>query len=138
MSQINSATIAALKAATLQVARPASSEANFDSPIVMSLVAPTIPGGHKQKSQFQSTPASENFAEAFVGKITSVEQEKVEIEKEQLVVDQELSRAEQLRLDLITKKKQLENRRNELIAVKDKLAALDKELSEVLKAVSPL
>ena len=115
--QSNSGAIEALKAATRQVVQPAPHDEQYDSP--------------KQKTQ--STPAFENFAEAFIKKITAVEQEKAKIEQEQLVVEQELSRVEKIHTDLSEKKKQLEQRRNELIQVKDKLAALDKEISEALE-----
>lgn len=130
-SKFNPTVIEALKAATRQVVQPESSVANFGSPTVSSVFQTTASGALKQK--IQSRRSSENFAEAFVGKITSVEQAIAEIKQEQLVVDQELSTVEQRQLDLIVKKKQLENRSNELITVKDKLNALDKELSEVLK-----
>ena len=117
-SQSNPGVIEALKAATRQVRQPAPRDEQFDLP--------------KQKPQPMTV--FENFAEAFVKKITSVEQEKVAIEKEQLVVEQELSRVEKLHTDLIEKKKQLETRRNELIKIKDKLTALDKEMSDALKS----
>ncbi len=124
--QSNPGTIEALKAATRQVAE------NLGSATVTSPAAPTARGEPKQKPQLR--PASENFAEAFAEKITSVEQEKIKIEQEQLVVDQELARVENLQSGLTEKKKQLENRRNELIKVKDKLTALDKEMSDALKS----
>lgn len=136
--QSNPGAIEALKAATRQVGQSAAIDENPGSPTVTYTARgdrPTLarpPVGSEPKQKPQSMPASETFAEAFVRKITSVEQEKAEIEKEQLAVDQELNRAEQLRLRLIEKKKQLENRRNELITVKDKLIALDEELSKVL------
>ena len=134
--------IAALKAATRQVVHPvrggasngvqsAASDEDFSLPIVMSPVAITPHDAPKQK--LQPMQPHESFAESFVRKIASVEQEKGVVEKEQLIVDQELVRAQQLQADLIAKKEQLDNRRNELLAVKDKLITLDKELSEVLK-----
>ena len=129
--QSNQGAIEALKAATRQVVQPASRNGNPDSPIVMNPVADTARGESKQK--LQSMRTHENFAEAFVKKITSVEQEKAKIEQEQLVVDQELARVEKLQSDLTEKKKQLEQRRNELTQVKDKLTALDKEMSEALE-----
>ena len=116
--QFNSGAIDALKAATHQVRQPAPRDEQFDSP--------------KQKPQ--PMPVFENFAEAFIKKITSVEQERDKIEKEQLVVEQELSRVEKIHTDLLEKKKQLENRRNEFIKVNDKLKELDKEMSDALKS----
>ena len=112
--QFNPGAIEALKAATRQVAQLAT-----DNEL-------------KQKSL--SKPVFENFAEAFIKKITSIEQKKAEIEKEQLVVEQELSRVEKIHTDLLEKKKQLENRRNEFIKVNDKLKELDKEMSDALKS----
>lgn len=129
--QSNIGALEALKAATRQVVQPAPRNENPGSPTVMSPVAPTARGGFQQKPQ--SMPASENFAEAFATKITSVEQEKAEIEKEQLVVEQELARVLKLQSGLTEKKKQLENRKGKLINIKDKLTALDKEISEALK-----
>lgn len=114
--QSNPEAIEALKAATRQVVQPTPS--NDENP----------------KQKLESMPASETFAEAFVRKITSVEQEKAKIEKEQLVVEQELARVEKFQSSLTEKKKQLENRKTELIKVKDKLKELDKEMSDVLKS----
>lgn len=114
--QFNLGAIEVLKAATRQVIQPTPNNEN--------------------SGESQSIPASLNFVEAFVGKITSIEQEKAKIEKEQLVIDQELARIEKLQLGLIEKKKQLEQRRNELIQVKNKLITLDKEISEVIKSPS--
>ncbi len=129
--QSNPGAIEALKAATRQVVQPAPRDEHSGSPDHMNPVAPTARGESKQK--LQSMPASANLAEAFVRKITSVEQEKAKIEQEQLVVEQELARVEKLQSGLTEKKKQLENRRGKLINVKDKLTALDREISEVLK-----
>lgn len=129
--QFNPGVIEALKAATRQVVQSAPRNENFGLPAVTSPVAFRAPGESKQKLQSRRPP--ENFAEAFVGKITSVEQATAEIKQEQLIVDQELDRVAKLQSDLIAKKKQLENRSHELITVKDKLSALDKELSEALK-----
>lgn len=53
------------------------------------------------------------FAEEFIQKLVSIEQEKA-------AVDEEMAK--------------LEARRNELIKVKDKLKELDKEMSDVLKS----
>ncbi len=135
--QFNSSAIEALKAATRQVAQPASSsDANFGLPAVTSSAIQTAPGEFnepKHKLQSNQRRAHGNFAEEFVEKITSVEKETAEIAKEQLVVAQELSQVEQRQSDLIAKKKQLADRSMELITVKDKLTALDKELGEVLK-----
>lgn len=129
--KFNPDAVAALKAATRQVVQPAAPNiVNFGSPTA-SLVVKTDPGESKQT--LQPSHPHKNFAEAFVGKITSVEQATAKIEQERLVVEQELDRVEQLQSDLIAKKKQLENRSQELITVKDKLTALDKELSEALK-----
>lgn len=122
--QFNSEAIEALKAATRQVVESAPRNENPGSPTMTSPVADTARGEPKQK--LQSMPASENFAEAFMRKITSVEQE-------QPVVEQELDRIEKLQSDLTEKKQQLENRRNELTKVEDKLKELDKEMSDVLK-----
>lgn len=131
--KFNPDAIAALKAATRQVVQSEPSATNFGSPAMSPVVQTTDHDGKsKQKLQSKAHPPGD-LAEAFVEKITSVEQAIAEIEQEQLVVDQELSRVEQLQSDLIAKKKQLENRSHELITVKDKLTALDKELSEVLK-----
>lgn len=129
--KFNPDAIAALKAATRQVVKPAPSVADFGLPVVNPVVQTSDSGESKQKLQSRRPP--ENFAEAFVQKITSVEQATAEIEQEQIALDQELSRVEQLRSDLIAKKKQLENRSHELIIIKDKLAILDKELTEALK-----
>lgn len=103
--QSNPGAIEALKAATRQVVQPTP--------------------GSEPKQKLESMPASETFADAFVRKITSVEQEKAKIEKEQLVVEQELDRVGKLQSGLIERKKQLDNRRNELTTVKDKLKELD-------------
>jgi predicted transcriptional regulator len=125
--QSNSEAIEALKAATRQVVQPTpSNDENPRSPTAAS-----------RMTHLESMPASKTFTEAFVRKITSVEQEKAKIEKEQLVVEQELARVEKLQLSLTEKKKQLENRTTELIKVKDKLEELDKEMSDVLKFPSP-
>ena len=70
--------------------------------------------------------AHNKFAEEFVQKLASVEQEKA-------AVDEEMAKVEKLWSGLVEKKKTLENRRNELIKVKDKLKELDKEMSNVLK-----
>lgn len=120
--------IEALKAATRQVVQPAPHDEHSGSPTMANPVATR--GEPKQKPQ--SMPAPETFAEAFVRKITSVEQEKAAIEKEQVAVDQEIDRVLKLQTGLTEKKEQLENRRNELIKVKDKLKELDKEMSNVL------
>jgi len=66
------------------------------------------------------------FAEEFVQKLTS-------IEKEKAAVDEEMANVEKLWSSLVEKKKTLENRRNELIKIKDRLKELDKEMSSVLK-----
>ncbi|MBU4466596.1 hypothetical protein KKF47_00845 [Patescibacteria group bacterium] len=154
--QSNPGTIEALKAATRQVRQPAPRDENSGSPaVVTSPVAHMARGELKQKPQSMPAsalsgcllrrsgyegrvgevrPAFENFAEAFIKKITSVEQERDKIEKEQLVVEQELSRVEKIHTDLFEKKKQLENRRNEFIKVNDKLKELDKEMSDALKS----
>lgn len=130
--QSNPGAIEALKAATRQVGQPAPRDEHFGSPTVESPVTHTARGEPKQK--LQSKPAaSANFAEAFVRKITAVEQEKAKIEQEQLVVEQELARVLKLQSGLTEKKQQLEQRRNGLIHVKDKLSALDKEINEMLK-----
>ena len=135
--QSNPGVIEALKAATRQVVHPiggvasnGASNENSGSPAVTNPAAPTARGELKQKPQLR--PASKNFAEAFVEKIMSVEQEKTKIEQEQLVVNQELTRVEKLQSGLFEKKKQLEQRRDELMQVKDKLAALDEEINKVL------
>lgn len=127
----NPGTIEALKAATRQVVQLAPRKENFSSPTVTSPVAAVVVGKPRQKSQPMSY---ENFAEAFVEKITLVEQERAKIEKEQFVVDQELGRLEKIQSDLTEKKKQLETKSYELIKVKDKLKELDKEMSDTLKS----
>lgn len=127
----NPEAIEVLKAATRQVAQPAPRNEYSGSPTETNPAARSEP---KQKPQ--SIPASANFAETFVRKITSIEQEKTKIEKEQLAVQQELDRVQKFQSDLTEKKKQLEQRRNELIQVKDQLTALDKEISEVLNSPS--
>ena len=71
--------------------------------------------------------APNKFAEEFVQKLAS-------IEKEKAAVDEEMAKVENLWSSLAEKKKTLENRRNELIKVKDKLKELDKEMSNVLKS----
>ena len=85
--QSNSEVIEALKAATRQVVHPVKGIAsngvqpaeNFGSPVVVtSPVAHTARGELKQKSQ--STLVSENFAEEFVKKLASIEQEKAEVD----------------------------------------------------------
>lgn len=126
--QSNPGVIEALKAATRQVVQLAPDNEPKQKP--QSTPASVL------SSFGEAKPVFENFAEAFIKKITSVEQEKAKIEQEQLVVDQELSRVEKLQTDLFEKKKQLENRRNELIQVKDKLTALDKEINKLLKSPS--
>ena len=67
----------------------------------------------------------DKFAEEFIQKLASLEQETT-------AVDEEIAKLEKIWLNLAEKKKQLENRRNELIKVKDKLKELDKEISGVL------
>jgi len=67
------------------------------------------------------------FAEEFLQKLAS-------IEKETSAVDEEIAKMEKIWLNLVEKKKQLENRRSELIKVKDKLKELDKEMSSVLES----
>ncbi|MDP3043369.1 MAG: hypothetical protein Q8N21_03125 [bacterium] len=76
-----------------------------------------------------SNGASNKFAEEFVQKLAS-------IERETAAVDEEIVKMEKIWLNLIEKKKQLENRRNELSKVKDKLKELDKEMSDALKSQS--
>ncbi len=121
--QPNQEAIEALKAATRQVVQPAPRNENPGSPTVASSVAHRAPGEPKQK--LQSMPASENFAEAFVQKLTSIEKETAE-------VDEEMANVEKLWSSLVEKKKQLENRRNELTKVKDKITTLNKEMDDVL------
>lgn len=70
------------------------------------------------------------FAEEFVQKLASIEQEKT-------AVDEEMAKVEKLWASLVDKKKQLEARRNELLKLQDKLKELDKEMSNALK-VQPL
>jgi hypothetical protein len=131
-SQSNPGVIETLKAATRQVGQPSPRDEHFGSPTVESPVAHTARGEPERK--LQSMPvASANSAEAFVRKITAVEQEKAKIEQEQLVVEQELARVKKLQLGLTEKKQQLEQRRNGLVRVKDKLSALDKEINEILQ-----
>jgi len=67
------------------------------------------------------------FAEEFIQKLTSIEQEKA-------AVDEEMSKVENLWSSLIEKKKQLKVRIDELTNVKDKLQELDKEMNKVLKS----
>ncbi len=110
-TQLHSSAIASLKAATRQVVQ---------SP--PSIVAPIGFGDSEKK--LQPIRKHENFAEAFIGKVLSIENEKMEIEK----------KIERLQSDFTIKKKQLEHRRDELMTVKDKLMAFDKELSDVLEA----
>ena len=80
------------------------------------------------KSEDPSPKQAHNkFAEEFVQKLASIEQEKA-------AVDEEMAEVEKLWSSLVEKKKTLENRRNELIKVKDRLEELDKEMNNVLRS----
>ena len=71
--------------------------------------------------------AHNKFAEEFVQKLATIEQKKA-------AVDEEMAEVEKLWSSLVEKKKTLENRRNELIKVKDRLEELDKEMNNVLRS----
>lgn len=132
--QFNPGVIEALKAATRQVVQSAPRNENPGSSVVTIPVAPKARSGPQQNPM--SMPASGNFIETFVRKITAMEQENTEIEQEQFAVQQELDRVQKLQSGLTERKEQLEQRRNELLQVKNKLTAIDKEINDVLKSPS--
>lgn len=67
------------------------------------------------------------FAEEFVQKLAAIEREKA-------AVDEEMTKVENLWSSLTEKKKILEQRKNELIRLKDRLKELDKEMNNALKS----
>lgn len=130
--QFDIGTIETLKAARNQVVQAGKSRSENEEE---AAVAPSL--GVAQKSNKEvveilatgqtQLAARSNFAEEFIQKLASLEQETT-------AVDEEIAKMEKIWLNLTEKKKQLENRRNELIKVKDKLKELDKEMSDVLKS----
>ena len=122
--QSNPGTIEALKAARDQVIQadpPRKSQ--FSNGAGKSAAANFPRVEDKQESTVQ---VHNKFAEEFVRKLSSIEQEKV-------AVDEEMVKVEKLWSSLVEKKKQLEDRRNELTKVEDRLKELDKEMNDVLK-----
>lgn len=81
----------------------------------------------KRNQNLDPKQAHNQFAEEFVQKLTS-------LEREQAMIEEEMVNVEKLWSSLVEKKKALENRRNELIKIKDRLKELDKEMSDVLKS----
>lgn len=109
--QINQKTIETLKAARNQVMQADKTGSSVDS----------MAEGHNPYPK----QSHNKFAEEFIQKLDSIEQEK-------MAVDEEIVGVEKLWSGLVEKKKLLENRRSELIKVKDRLKELDKEMSTVL------
>lgn len=126
--------IETLKAARNQVVQVSKSRSE-DEPEVAAVPSVAVAQKSSQGSveilvtgQTQLAACS-NFAEEFIQKLASIEQETA-------AVDEEIAKMEKIWLNLTEKKKQLENRRTELIKVKDKLKELDKEMSSVLEPQS--
>ena len=131
----NPSAIEALKAATQQVIQSTPSSDQADSLTVLNPTIQTVTTSEpKQKSS--SRRSTENFADAFVDKITSFERAIATLDQEQLAVEQELKLVAERQSDLVSSQTQLGNRRKDFITIKDKLTVLDKELSAVLKPAS--
>ena len=123
--QLDPRAIEALKAARNQVMQADKGGSAIKS---MTEGQSPIPSGVvKQSSAIPPRPVHDKFAEEFVQKLAS-------IEKEKAAVDEEMANVEKLWSSLVENKKTLENRRSELIKVKDRLKELDKEMSNVLKS----
>ena len=88
-------------------------------------------GGQNPAPKQTPSAGTNKFAEEFVQKLASIEQEKA-------TVDEEMANVEKLWSSLVEKKKKLEDRSNELTKVKDKLKELDKEITDFLSKRSEL
>lgn len=80
----------------------------------------------KSEKKFDSTLLSGNFAQTFVQKFTSLERKKE-------AVEQEMAKIEKIYLSINEKKKQLGQRREEIIKMDEKLKALNKEIDTILQ-----
>lgn len=137
--QFNLKTLETLKAARNQVvqaecpehSRGADKSSSEDGQAVVAVssvgVAQKSNKGYVKILVAGQTPlaACDKFTEEFVQKITAMEQETAE-------VDKEIAKMEKIWLNLTEKKNQLEARRNELIKVRDKIITLNKEMGDVL------
>ena len=80
----------------------------------------------KSEKKFDSAVLSGDFAQTFVQKLASLERKKE-------AVEQEIAKIEKIYLSINEKKKQLEQRREEIIKTDEKLKALNKEIDIILK-----
>jgi uncharacterized protein (DUF3084 family) len=117
--QLDSGIIEMLKVARNQVIRASSKNNNEEKerPLGKQFENTTKPNSDELKYK--------QFAESLVKKLISAEQALGSIEEE-------LSGAERILLNIVEKKKQLEDKKGELIKVKDKIISLDKEVGDIL------
>src|SRR3989338_5160940 len=80
----------------------------------------------KSEKKFDSAVLSGDFAQTFVQKLASLERKKE-------AVEQEIAKIEKIYLSINEKKKQLEQRREEIIKTDEKLKALNKEIDTILQ-----
>ena len=128
--QLDQKTIETLKAARNHVVHAGKSRSENEQEVAVAPAVAVAQKSSKGTVEILATgqtqfAARDKFAEEFVRKLSVVEQETA-------AIDEEMAKMEKIWLNLTEKKKQLENRRNELIKVKDKITTLNKEMDDVL------
>lgn len=122
---VDSNYIEKLKVASSAVIQDSNTKRETSNPVHQTTNEVTQKLTSKSEKKFDPTALFGDFAQMFVQKLTSLERQKE-------AVEQEIVKIEKIYLSITEKKKQLEQRREKIIKMDEKLKALNKEIDTIL------